>query len=190
MALSAPDDLGCGRCWVRTNVCSLGPGGHGEGLRRSRGDAAGLEPGASPVDRATVNVGTICMPFHRLRPARVREVDRPDAGRRMGWGGAVVVLRAGESPKRDLRPPRTAPCSTRWEPAGSVRPAPCRHRPPHRAQEDRLRRADPQLERLARAGDRKQAQASGINTSIGMVNRASQRLNKKAIKPPPAATAR
>ena len=39
--------------------CSLGPGGHGEGLRRSRGDAAGVEPGASPVDRAAVNVGTI-----------------------------------------------------------------------------------------------------------------------------------
>ena len=27
------------------------PGGHGEGLRRNRGDAAGAELGASPVDR-------------------------------------------------------------------------------------------------------------------------------------------
>lgn len=33
-------------------------GGHGEGLRRSHGDAAGVKPGASPVDRMTVNVGT------------------------------------------------------------------------------------------------------------------------------------
>jgi hypothetical protein len=35
-----------------------GLGGHGEGLRRSRGDTAGAKPGASPVDRAAVNVGT------------------------------------------------------------------------------------------------------------------------------------
>jgi hypothetical protein len=27
-------------------------------LRRNRGEAAGAEPGASPVDRTTVNVGT------------------------------------------------------------------------------------------------------------------------------------
>jgi hypothetical protein len=35
-----------------------GPGGRGESLRRSHGDAAGVEPGASPVDRTAVNVGT------------------------------------------------------------------------------------------------------------------------------------
>jgi hypothetical protein len=51
------------------SVCSLGPGGHGEGLRRSRGDAAGVEPGASPVDRVTVNVGTTSLAFHRPAPA-------------------------------------------------------------------------------------------------------------------------
>jgi hypothetical protein len=28
-------------------------------LRRNRGDAAGVKSGASPVDRTTVNVGTI-----------------------------------------------------------------------------------------------------------------------------------
>jgi hypothetical protein len=34
-------------------------GGHGEGLRRSRGDAAGTKLGISLVDRYIVNVGTI-----------------------------------------------------------------------------------------------------------------------------------
>ena len=33
-------------------------GGHGEGLRRNRGEAAGAEPGAGPADRMTVNTGT------------------------------------------------------------------------------------------------------------------------------------
>jgi hypothetical protein len=60
-----PAAAGGGELSVR--VCSLGPGGHGEGLRRSRGDAAGVEPGASPVDRTAVNVGTR-RPFLRLPP--------------------------------------------------------------------------------------------------------------------------
>ena len=60
-----PPLLGGGELSVR--VCSLGPGGHGEGLRRSRGDAAGVEPGASPVNRTAVNVGTR-RPFLRLPP--------------------------------------------------------------------------------------------------------------------------
>jgi hypothetical protein len=34
-------------------------GGHGEGLRRSRGDAAGTKLGISLVDRHIVNAGTI-----------------------------------------------------------------------------------------------------------------------------------
>ena len=34
-------------------------GGHGEGLRRTHGDAAGEKLGASPVDRFAVNVGTV-----------------------------------------------------------------------------------------------------------------------------------
>jgi hypothetical protein len=34
-------------------------GGHVEGLRRRRGDAAGVELGASLADRCLVNVGTI-----------------------------------------------------------------------------------------------------------------------------------
>jgi hypothetical protein len=95
-AVQTRPDLSGGELLVR--YCSLGLGGHGEGLRRSRGDAAGVEPGASPVDRTTVNVGTISIPLHHLLPSLGAGVDRPDAGRWMGWGGAVVVLRAGESP--------------------------------------------------------------------------------------------
>lgn len=33
-----------------------GLGGHGEGLRRSRDEAAGAKPGTKPVDRNAVNV--------------------------------------------------------------------------------------------------------------------------------------
>jgi hypothetical protein len=91
-------------------ACSSGPGGHGEGLRRSRGDAAGVEPGASPVDRAIVNVGTTRYRSIALFPAGDEAVDRPDAGRRVRWGGAVVVLRAGESPRAWGR---TAACQSR-----------------------------------------------------------------------------
>ena len=49
--------------------CRSGLGGHGEGLRRSRDDAAGVEPGASLVDRIPVNVGTARSRSRpRLRP--------------------------------------------------------------------------------------------------------------------------
>jgi hypothetical protein len=44
-------------------------GGHGEGLRRSRGEAAGEKLGADPIERCMVNMGTIRdRPPHR--PAR------------------------------------------------------------------------------------------------------------------------
>src|SRR4030095_5793109 len=41
--------------WL-TRAC---PGGHEEGLRRTRGDAAGTESGSSSVERITVNTGTV-----------------------------------------------------------------------------------------------------------------------------------
>ena len=50
-----------------------GLGGHGEGLRRSRDDAAGVQPGADPVDRRSVNVGTVHVAFRVHRPARTDE---------------------------------------------------------------------------------------------------------------------
>ena len=43
-----------------------GLAGRGEGLRRSHDETAGAKPGASPVDRATVNVGTARSPFPAL----------------------------------------------------------------------------------------------------------------------------
>ena len=48
-----PGRLTPGRCSSRR------PGGHDEGLRRSRGEAAGEKLGTDPVDRSVVNVGTI-----------------------------------------------------------------------------------------------------------------------------------
>ena len=68
-------------------------------LRRNRGDAAGVKSGASPVDRTTVNVGTIRFrsPVPLTPGSGGSNRDRRDARQRRGWDGAVVVLRARES---------------------------------------------------------------------------------------------
>ena len=80
MASSNPVDTG----WYAVRTWSLwsdgqgtpgwfliaGLGGHGEGLRRSRDDAAGVQPGAAPVDWRSVNVGTVHVAFRSVRPAR------------------------------------------------------------------------------------------------------------------------
>src|SRR6516225_591040 len=78
---------------------SAGPGPEARVNYRevAAGDAAGVEPGAYSVDRTTGNVGTIRV---RSAPAFLPGGpggDRRDAGRRRGWGGAAVVLRARES---------------------------------------------------------------------------------------------
>ena len=56
-----------------------GLAGRGEGLRRSHDETAGAKPGASPVDRTTVNVGTIGTPFPwaRCRPKGVDGAESP-----------------------------------------------------------------------------------------------------------------
>lgn len=72
-------------------------GGHGEGLRRSRGDAAGTKSGASFDERSSSE--------HGNHPATVPGggAASPPVGigtssaERVGWGGAVVVLRGRES---------------------------------------------------------------------------------------------
>ena len=71
-------------------------GGHGEGLRRTRGEAAGAKLDASPVDRCMVNVGTISgSPSPSSSQGGGGQVRR----RLMspGWGGALVVVRGRES---------------------------------------------------------------------------------------------
>ena len=73
-----------------------GPGGHGESLRRTHGDAAGGELGAHPVDRCMVNVGTV--PGLRSRP--LSQSGQGQACRRLlarGRDGASVLVRARES---------------------------------------------------------------------------------------------
>ena len=72
------------------------PGGRGECLRRTHGDAAGEKLGASPVERSAVNVGTI--PGSPFPPAS--QAGDGQARRRPivpGWGGVLVVVRAWES---------------------------------------------------------------------------------------------
>lgn len=76
------------------NVARLG--GHAEGLRRRRGDAAGVELGTDPVDRNIVNVGTLpgC-PYLRWATAAGGQADRQlKAG---DGGGAFVVVRGREN---------------------------------------------------------------------------------------------
>ena len=71
-------------------------GGHGEGLRRTHGDAAGEKLGASSVERSTVNVGTtLGHPFILANQAGGGKVRRQLTA--LGWGGVLVVVRAWES---------------------------------------------------------------------------------------------
>jgi hypothetical protein len=81
-------------------------GGHGEGLRCTRGEAAGEKLGAAPVDRSAMNVGTILgLP-----------VDDGQARCRLlapGWGGASGVVRGRESRPHGEGRQRT--CSVRLE---------------------------------------------------------------------------
>jgi hypothetical protein len=72
-------------------------GGHGESLRRNRGDAAGAKLDAGLIDRFIVNTGTI--PHCSLGPVAIR-VSGIDASsvEGAGWGGGPVVVRAGERP--------------------------------------------------------------------------------------------
>ncbi len=62
-----PPRSGVGNLWP---VRSPGPGGHGEGLRPRRGEAAGAEPGAQLVDRMAVDGGTARGRSSGPRPAR------------------------------------------------------------------------------------------------------------------------
>jgi len=57
------------------------PGGHGEVLRGSRGDAAGTEPGSSFVKRITVNTGTVPVLPAAAHPARWCGLSAPTADR-------------------------------------------------------------------------------------------------------------
>ena len=82
---------GGGPGWGTVGTVNVsGLAGRGEGLRRSHDETAGAKPGASPVDRTTVNVGTIDAPLPSWRIGAL-----PAEG--CGWGGAAVVLRGRES---------------------------------------------------------------------------------------------
>jgi hypothetical protein len=79
-----------------TTAMDVGGGGCEEGLRRTRGEAAGEELDAAPIDRHTVNMGTV--PVSTVR-ARIRR-GGGQARRQLtgpGWGGVAVVLRARQS---------------------------------------------------------------------------------------------
>jgi len=64
-------------------------GGHEEGLRRTRGDAAGEELGADPDERHMVNVGTTPGAALPAAPPGRRRAGPLSADAR-GWGGGSV----------------------------------------------------------------------------------------------------
>src|SRR6478736_2682457 len=74
------------------------PGGCGDVLRGSRSDTAGAESGSSSAERTAVNTGTVpTLPgAPHYQCGTFGWVHRRPIG--SGRGGAVVVLRAGESP--------------------------------------------------------------------------------------------
>lgn len=83
--------------WVVDSVAGLACwwGGHGEDLRRSRGEAAGAQLDAYLINRFTVNTGTISCCSCGLGATRVGGIGASSAeGAR--WGGGFVVVRARE----------------------------------------------------------------------------------------------
>jgi hypothetical protein len=71
-------------------------GGHEEGLRRTRGEAAGEKLGTAPVNRCVGNVGTRPrLPFPPASRAGGGQVRRRLWA--LGGDGAAVVVRARES---------------------------------------------------------------------------------------------
>src|SRR6516165_2960799 len=77
-------------------VCICRQGGCGEGLRRTRSDAAGAQPGSYFVERITVNTGTARCWFPAAGIGPLAGIGAPTA-ERAGRGGAAVVLRGRES---------------------------------------------------------------------------------------------
>jgi hypothetical protein len=70
-------------------------GGHGESLRRNRGDAAGAKLDAGLIDRFTVNTGTVPRRSQGPESIRAGGIDASSV-ESAGWGGGPVVVRADE----------------------------------------------------------------------------------------------
>ena len=68
-------------------------GGHGESLRRNRGDAAGAKLEAGLINRFSVNTGTIPRRSHEPKSIRAGGIDASSI-EGAGWGGGPVVVRA------------------------------------------------------------------------------------------------
>jgi hypothetical protein len=104
-------DLGRGAVhdhrWVVDSVAGLACrwGGHGEGLRRSRGDAAGAKLGAKLINRFAVNTGTIPRRSRGLESIRAGGIDTSSV-EGAGWGGGSVVV-AGVTTRLGVRESRT-----------------------------------------------------------------------------------
>jgi hypothetical protein len=85
------------RRWVVDSEAGLAcwRGGHGEGLRRNRGDAAGAKLGAKLIDRFAVNTGTISCRSRCPGSTRCPGIG-PSSAEGARWDGGPVVVRAHE----------------------------------------------------------------------------------------------
>src|SRR4051812_46206645 len=78
-------------------------GGHGEGLRGSRGDAAGTKSGSSFIERIAVNTGTVSvLAFVLMLPALGLGLGPPSADR-VGTGGSRRSSRSPGEPDTGRR---------------------------------------------------------------------------------------
>src|SRR5664280_754456 len=93
-------------------VCIGWQGGHGEGLRRTHGYAAGAQLGTHPVDRSAVNVGTRPgLPFPPAGHVGAGQLRRQLMS--PGGDGAAVVGRGREG--KSATWPRAAACPQRQD---------------------------------------------------------------------------
>lgn len=83
--------------WTVDSVAGLARrwGGREEGLRRTRGEAAGAKLGAKLIDRFLVNTGTVPYRSCRLESVRAGGIDASSVDG-AGRGGGPVVVRACE----------------------------------------------------------------------------------------------
>ena len=95
------------RWWMVNSVAGSACrwGGHGESLRRNRGDAAGAQLDAKLIDRFAVNTGTIPGRSCCLESIRVGGIDASSV-EGAGWGGGPVVV-AGVTTRRGGRESRS-----------------------------------------------------------------------------------
>jgi hypothetical protein len=95
-------------------------GGHGEGLRRRRGDTAGAKLGATLIDRFTVNTGTIPHRSRRSESIRVGGKTRRPSKAQPSGRGRLRRPAVGTAKPGSVVHTRVTPDLSDWFPLTSV----------------------------------------------------------------------